>query len=199
VSTNKRKYQLRARAERQQRTRERIVAATAALHQEVGPARTTIAAIARRAGVQRLTVYNTFPRLRDLLGACQAHFLTGSPPPHIEPGASRMNPLDRLEGALADLYTWYRTNESMERNVNRDRHVVPDLDALMRENADPRFDAAATAYGELIGLTPQAADSARRLVRLALEFGTWALLTAQGMTDPEIANLMRRAVAGAIP
>jgi hypothetical protein len=87
----------------------------------------------------------------------------------------------------------------MERNVNRDRHVVPDLDALMRENADPRFDAAATAYGELIGLTPQAADSARRLVRLALEFGTWALLTAQGMTDPEIANLMRRAVAGAIP
>ncbi|MBA2357350.1 MAG: TetR family transcriptional regulator, partial [Actinobacteria bacterium] len=37
-----------------------MAAVTAALHEEVGPARTTIAEIARRAGVQRLTVYKNF-------------------------------------------------------------------------------------------------------------------------------------------
>jgi AcrR family transcriptional regulator len=69
MSTQRRKYQLKARAERQQRTRQRIVEATVALHQEVGPARTTVAEIARRAGVQRLTVYNHFADLSDLLPA----------------------------------------------------------------------------------------------------------------------------------
>src|SRR5262252_4872841 len=81
VSSDRPKYKLRARAERQRQTRERIVAATVALHREVGPARTTVADVARRAGVQRLTVYNNFPRLSDLLVACQHAFLTASPPP----------------------------------------------------------------------------------------------------------------------
>ena len=59
--TEKRKYELRKRAERQQETRRRITEATVALHGEVGPAATQISEIARRAGVQRLTVYNHFP------------------------------------------------------------------------------------------------------------------------------------------
>ena len=61
MSSEKRKYELKARAERQRETRRRIVDATVALHEEVGPAKTTVAEIARRAGVQRLTVYNHFP------------------------------------------------------------------------------------------------------------------------------------------
>ena len=63
MSTETRKYSLKARAERQAETRRRIVEATAELHTEVGPAQTTVAEIARRAGVQRLTVYNNFNRL----------------------------------------------------------------------------------------------------------------------------------------
>jgi len=56
MSSQIRKYELKARAEKQAETRRRIVEATLALHQEVGPARTTVAEIARRTGVQRLTV-----------------------------------------------------------------------------------------------------------------------------------------------
>jgi AcrR family transcriptional regulator len=191
ASTHKRIYRLKARADRQRQTRERIVAATAALHEKVGPARTTIADIARAAGVQRLTVYNTFPRLRDLFGACQVHFLTSRPPPNLEPGVSRKDPLVRLEEALTDFYSWYRENESMERHVNRDRHLVPELDSLLRVSADARLDAASAAYAESIGGT-----AVRSVIRIALDFGTWALLAGQGMTDPEIADLMRRAVTG---
>ncbi len=75
MSTETRKYALKARAEKQAETRRRIVEATAALHTEVGPAQTTVAEIARRAGVQRLTVYNNFPDERQLFEACGAHLM----------------------------------------------------------------------------------------------------------------------------
>jgi AcrR family transcriptional regulator len=196
VSTHPKKYRLKARADRQRQTRDRIVAATAALHQEVGPARTTIADIARRAGVQRLTVYNNFPELGDLLSACQGHFLAENPPPNIAPGTSGEDVLNRLEKALSELYGWFRANEAMQRNVQGDRHLVPELDALLRKNADPRFDAAASAYAELIGGRPKAIASVRSMVRLAFEFRTWEVLAGHGMADREIARLLRRAVAG---
>jgi hypothetical protein len=35
-------------------------------------------------------------------------------------------------------------------------------------------------------------------VRLALEFTTWEILADRGMSDLEMAKLMRRAVAGAV-
>ena len=51
-----RTYQKKKRAEREAETRRRIVEATVALHTSVGPARTTISAVAAKAGVQRHTV-----------------------------------------------------------------------------------------------------------------------------------------------
>jgi|SRR5579859_1365142 len=194
VSTHPRKYHLKARADRQLKTRDRIVDATVALHREVGPARTTIADIARRAGVQRLTVYNHFPRVGDLLSACQGDFLATNPPPDIAPGPAKKEALPRLEQALSGLYAWYRANEAMERNINRDRHLVPELDVLMR-SADSHLEAAAKAYSKLIGNRPAAIASIRSLVRVALEFRTWEVLAGQGMGDAESARLLRMAVA----
>ena len=189
VSTQKRKYRLQARADSQQETRERIVAATMGLHRKVGPARTTIADIARAAGVQRLTVYNHFPTLSDLLGACQGHFLSLHPPPDLTPGVPRAGALSRLESVLADLYGWYSAERAMERHIHGDRHLVPELDRLLRQTMDPVFDGAADAYARLLG------RRARPLIRLGLAFDTWDLLAAQGLKDPEIARLFRDAVA----
>jgi AcrR family transcriptional regulator len=195
VSTDKkpRRYQLKARAERQRRTRERIVDATVRLHAVRGPARTTIADIARMAGVQRLTVYNTFPTLRALFGACQGRFLAINPPPDLTPDA-RLGPLESLEAALRRLYGWYRANEAMERHVYRDRHLVAELDALMAETADVRLSALADAYARaLAGRRP--ATARRALVRLALRFETWDVLSAEPLTDAQIARLIVRAIA----
>lgn len=195
MSTDSRKYELKIRAERQRQTRKRIVAATVALHREVGPAQTTIADIARRARVQRLTVYNHFPELGDLLAACQGQFLGANPPPDIAPGpVTRKEAVPRLEAALAGLYAWFRANEPMQRNIHRDRQVVPELDRLLRENADSRFEGAAAAYARLIGATPSSVASVRRMVAVALRFGTWQLLAADGMSDRAMAKLLARAV-----
>jgi AcrR family transcriptional regulator len=193
MSSDRVKYRLKARALGQQRTRERIVGATAALHEEVGPARTTVAEIARRAGVQRLTVYNNFPELGDLLQACQSDFLARHPPPDIAPTGYGQAQLARLEQALRDLYGWYRANRAMETHIHRDRHLVPELDELLQRSMDPGFDAAATAYAEALTEDPGCQEDLRRLVRVAIEFRTWQLLADAGAGDPDIARLFESA------
>src|SRR2546430_5175894 len=107
MSTETRKYALKARAEKQAETRRRIVEATATLHTEVGPAQTTIAEIARRAGVQRLTVYNHFPQEPQLLGACQGHWLSLHPPPDPAAALGLSDPFERVRAVLGDFYAWY--------------------------------------------------------------------------------------------
>ena len=192
VSTH-RPYELKVRARRLLETRQRIVAVTEALHREVGPARTTIADIARRAGVERLTVYNHFPELTQLLAACQGRFLAEHPPPDISPGdATESDALDRLEDGLVRLYGWFRANEAMERNVLRDRDLVPELDELLRKGSDRVFDNAARAYAKLIGRG--AADGVRSMVRVALDFRTWQLATRAGASDREAARLLAQAI-----
>jgi AcrR family transcriptional regulator len=185
VSTQKRRYELKARAEAQQATRERIAAAAASLHEEVGVARTTVADIARRAGVQRLTVYNHFPDLEALLPACSEHWLQRHPLPDLGPTFAIANPRERLRTALTALYGWYRENAAMQRHVRSDRATVPQLDAYMAASADAAMAAMADALAA--GLE---GDGARPLVALALDFWTWDRLAREGLDDTAAAALM---------
>ena len=171
----KRKYELRARAEKQEDTRRRITEATVGLHQEVGPAKTTVAEVARRAGVTRLTVYNNFPEERELFAACQGHWLELHPLPQLDPS-------EGAEAVLRSLYAWYRETARMAENVRRDRAALPALDALMRDTADARMSALAGALG------------GGPLVALALDFWTWRRLSAEGLEDDEAAALMASVV-----
>lgn len=166
-----RKYELRARAAKQEETRRRITEAALALHEEVGPARTTVAEVARRARVTRLTVYTHFPDDRELFAACQGHWLALHPPP-------AMDPADGLEAVLGALYRWYRETARMAEHVQRDRATIPGLDGLLRETADAQLDRV----GRGLGGGP--------LVALALDFWTWRRLTREGLDDLEAAQLM---------
>ena len=134
MSTRIRKYELKARAESQRATRARIAKATAELHEEKGVARTTVAEIARRAGVTRLTVYNHFPELSDLLPACAAHYESLHPAPEFEPALALGDPGDRVHAVLTLLYAWYRETESMYGNLMSDRASVPELDRFLEQN-----------------------------------------------------------------
>src|SRR5918999_188498 len=80
-STKSRSYRMSRRAEGVAETRQRIVEATVELHGTVGPAASTIAAIAERAGVTRLTVYRHFPDDEALWAACSGHWLSQQDPP----------------------------------------------------------------------------------------------------------------------
>jgi AcrR family transcriptional regulator len=192
MSSEKRSYTLRARAERQEETRRRIVAATAALHEEVGPARTTVAEIARRAGVQRLTVYNHFPQEGELLAACQAHVLEGRPPPDFGAALAVEDPAERAAAVLEVLYADFRAREPMTAKVVRDRAALPELDALLAGTLDVQMAQLADALAGGFG----AGREVRALLAVALEFGTWQRLAREGLDDRAAARLMADAVAG---
>ncbi len=130
-----RKYDMRRRAKRQEETRRRIVEATIELHETIGMARTTISAIAERAGVQRLTVYRHFPDERALFRACSGHWSAANPPPDPTSWTQISDPEERLRGALAAVYAYHRQTEPMISNVVRDAQVHPPT----REVSEPYF------------------------------------------------------------
>jgi AcrR family transcriptional regulator len=174
----RRPYEQRKRAEQAEGTRRRIVEATVALHEEVGPVRTTIAAIAERAGVTRPTVYAQFPDDLALFSACSAHWRELHPRPELV-GVG-------LEEALRLLYAWYADNERMLFNIERDARVLPTLGEVLGR-AWQGLDAAAAELG---GASPEAVAA----VRLALDFFTWSRLAGSGLAPDEAASPMAQLV-----
>jgi AcrR family transcriptional regulator len=185
-ATSRRPYHKRRRAEQEQATRRRIVDATLALHATVGPARTTISAIAERAGVQRLTVYRHFPEERELFAACGAAFAAADPPPDPASWAAIDDPAQRARTGLAELYGWYRRNEAMLANTARDAPAMPELASV----SDP------TPYVDAMRRTLLRGRPRRRAARAAaghaLAFTTWRSLAAEGLSDADAAAMMTR-------
>lgn len=194
VSSEKRKYEQRVRAERHEETRQRIVAAIAALHAEIGPARTTVAEIARRAGVQRLTVYAHFPDDEQMIMACQEHFYALQPPPDMSAVLALAEPGARLRGVLSLLYAWYRQTEAALAPMFRDRGTVPAVDRVMRREVDAPHAELATVLAVGFAAKGERGDQVRALVRLALDFGTWARLAGEGLDDAAAAETMTESV-----
>jgi AcrR family transcriptional regulator len=185
MSTQKRRYELKARAEAQQATRARIAAAAASLHEEVGVGKTTVADIARRAGVQRLTVYNHFPDLQALLPACTEHWMAVHPLPDLAPAFALEDPAERLRAVLAPLYAWYRTTAPMQERLLGERASVPELDAWLEQSADPMLGAIAAALAAGFDR-----PGTQALVALALDFWSWRRLDREGLDDAAAAELM---------
>src|SRR5689334_20207903 len=106
-------------------TRRRITEAAVELHGSVGPAQTTISAVAEKAGVQRNTVYRHFPTDDDLFAACSGLFDAMYPPPDIEAWRAVEDPRERLVRALDNLYAFYEKTDYMLTRVMRDEPFVP--------------------------------------------------------------------------
>src|SRR3954449_1545591 len=112
----KRKYELKKRADDVAETRQRITEAAIDLHGTVGPSRTTMSAVAERAGVERRTLYRHFPAEADLFAACSADYFDAHPWPDLDSWRAIGDPRERLEGALDDLYAYYERTEPMFTN-----------------------------------------------------------------------------------
>ena len=195
MSTKIRKYELKARAETQRETRDRIARVAAELHEEKGVAHTTVAEIARRAGVTRLTVYNHFADLSELLPACAAHYEQLHPRPDFSDALARVDAGERSRGVLAELYGWYRETEPMYGKLISDRASVPELDLFLERNYDRMLAELADDLAAPFPLRGRRAVRLHALIRLALDFWTWRRLTREGLSDENAAGLMSAAVA----
>lgn len=197
MSDRKRKYEKKRRAEAEAQTRLRITESAVELHGTLGPARTSMSAVAEHAGVRRSTLYRHFPDERALFGACSTHWAAANPPPDISRWASIEDPGERLEAALAELYAYYRDTEEMLDKLFRDAPIVPVVDELM--DAFRAFMAeAAKVLIRGRGVRGNAARRTRAAIGHALGFRTWQDLTgAQGLDDEQSADVMSRLVAAA--
>ena len=173
----KRKYELKKRAERLAETRRRITETTVELHRTVGPAATRISEVARRAGVQRVTVYNHFPDDASLFAACSAHWRDLHPAP--DPSGWHGD----LRTGLRELYAWYRETEPMTANVLRDAHSLPALRAIV----DGGFGAYLDAVRETLAKPFGRRERVDAALRAATDFHFWQALAPLG--DAEAADL----------
>jgi AcrR family transcriptional regulator len=178
-----------ARERNRLRTRQRIVEAAVELHTTVGPARTTVMAIAERAGVQRHTVYAHFPDEAAILRACTAHWFAANPLPDHERWAGIASFEGRVEAAIREVHAyWERTAD--------------DLAPIMADVG--RVDAMGEAvafWGERIAAWVAAVIGGLRLrgrrrtrteaaLRLALALETWRSLTSSGLDRAEAVRLL---------
>ena len=187
-SVTRRPYTLRRRLARQAETRERITAAAFELHATVGPSKTTVSAIAERAGVQRHTVYHHFPDLDTLYEACTAHGLRVTGVPEPAGWGSISDPTARLARGLTELFAWYRTNERMLSTILGDA-------ATGEPPAEPdEFDRHMGAIFAALGDAWPCPDSRRPLLSAtighAMAFETWRSLTRFGLGDDQVRDLL---------
>jgi AcrR family transcriptional regulator len=197
MTDQKRPYRMQRRAESEERTRRRITESAVELHGTLGPSRTSISAVAERAGVRRSTVYRHFPDELALFAACSADWTAANPTPDLGRWTAMDDPDERLRHALEELYAYYRRTEDMMVNLLRDEATMPTVKRTFRGFRD-----YLTAARDTLVTGRRARGRARRRAQAAighaLAFTTWRSLTReQGLDDSQAAELMCRLVAAA--
>lgn len=178
-----REYELKRRAEQMEDTRRRIVVAACELHETIGPARTSVSAIAERAGVQRQTYYRHFPDERSLRLACSGLHMERRPLPDPARWREIADPHERLRVGLTQLYDYYQANEQLLANVMRDSEVDP----LTSEMANLRLSAMSELREALVaGLRSEhSIPNLDAVVSLVMDFNTWRVLARRNGLAPD--------------
>jgi len=187
-----RTYRMGRRREQLDATRQRITEAAFELHRTVGPAQTSISAVAERAGVQRHTVYYHFPDLTSLFRACTEHGMRITGVPDAASWRAIEDPTARLRDALGELYVYFRANARLLGNIVRDMALMEDIGGseAFVDRMTELFSAFAVGWP---------GDAARHRLRMAaighaMSYETWRSLTDKGLSDAEATELMVRFV-----
>ncbi len=181
MTDSTRPYRMRKRREDIEQTRHRIVEAAVRLHGTVGPARTTISAVAEEAGVQRSTVYRHFEDEEALFGACTSHWLAANPWPRPDAWSAFPGARERLSHGLTETYEFYARNEAMLANSYRDMQVMPAfVGELMRAQVEAMHASLLEPW------PPEAHHRVAPALRIALDFRAWQA-AADANLDPRAA------------
>jgi AcrR family transcriptional regulator len=190
----RRSYQQKRRAEQLEQKRERIVRATVALHAKHGVLGTSYPMIAARARVSTQTVYNHFPDLGELIGACTGHVMPQAPavtPEVLKPGR---NPEQRSRLLANAIYAQHAYLEPWMRFAWHEARAIPELEAMQ--------DQATAGLKQLIALAvrPERSASAEFIdAALALlAYPGWKQLS-QGRSGDAAAKLAGDCLAALLP
>jgi AcrR family transcriptional regulator len=174
-----RRYQLRQRAQAMEDTRRRIAEAAVELHGTLGPARTTVSAVAERAGVQRHTVYRHFPTEDELYAACSGLFARRHPWPDVDAWAAIEDPRERLKIGLSQIYRYYEDTAHMWTRVLRDRDLVAAVEPTLAPFSE-RLERTAKTLSSGWGARGSRQRVLSAAVRHAIDLASWRTLVEHG-------------------
>ncbi len=168
--------------------RQRITEAAFELHSTVGPAQTSISAVAERAGVQRHTVYHHFPDMTSLMQACTAHGMRIMGIPDPASWIAIEEPTTRLRHGLSELYAYYEANAQLLGNVVRDLPLMADIGGSeeFAEHMTGLFYALAAGWVD----EPETQRLRIAAIGHAMAFETWRSLIGNGLSGVEASELM---------
>lgn len=191
-----RQYHQSVRAEKTASTRQRIVETAIELHGTVGPANTSLSAVARKAGVSRPTLYSHFPDEASLFHACTMHWMSQDPPPDPTAWLKIDDSGQRIGTALSEIYSHYARNEQMIGNVFRDMYLVESMRSFNVPLVEESFAAMTEIIGSAFDDGSDVAVRRRAMVSVAIGFNTWkTLIKVGGLTNEEATDLMAHLVA----
>lgn len=165
-----RKYVMLKRREMVDETRRQIAKATFELHASVGPACTTMAMVADRAGLPRQTVYRNFRNQLELFRSCIAFGLEKAPAPDPKRWLTLPAGTERIRFGLTELYQWFEAHEPVMTNSFRDYGAVPVLAKAM----EPLAKLGREMHKVLV--KGAGGEPAPALISLAIDFPTWRKL-----------------------
>lgn len=195
MSSVKRRYRQTARAKQAEATRRRIVEAAVALHATVGPANTSLSAVAREANVSRPTLYAHFPDEVSLVKACTLHWMAQDPPPDPERWMMVDDPGQRSRTALSELYGHYSRNEGLIENVFRDMYLVESMRSFNAPLIERSFEQMAEILAAGFDDSPDVEAARLAMIDVAIRFDTWKVLTRdRGLPTEGAVELMAHAV-----
>lgn len=184
---------MRRRSAVVERTRERIVDATVALHNEKGVAGTSMQDIAERAGVALATVYRHFPSIEDLVPACGRRNLELNP----LPTEAVLDGLDtgeaRVAAVVAALYAHYEAASRPYEVGLAESATLPVMARLLGE-------VAAHIAGLVAAATePFEPDAENLSLAVGLcDFRVWRSLTEAGLQTDEAAGFIGQLITTAL-
>jgi len=200
-----RPYRLGRRQPAAQRTRARVLsAARALLTARAGAEPFSVDAVARRAGVARMTVYHQFGSRRGLLEALFDSFAAGGDlPAHLAAAFQRPDPLESLADVVAAFARFWEAGRPWIRRVRALGVLDPDLgDAVEARNARRRevvrvlVERLAQRYGRP---APLERAQAEELLYTLTSFETFDSLAGPNRKLPEVAGevlFLARAAVG---
>ncbi|WP_162181384.1 TetR/AcrR family transcriptional regulator [Thalassospira australica] len=184
-----RAYNKTRRARKEQETHQRILDAAISLSCSVGPAATTISAVATKASVQRLTVYRHFPGETDIPVQAVTHWFDHNPLPHRNDWRKDVAAENWPIAILSMLYSYYGDTRMFWPAVLADRDKLPELNATL-EVYDRQLRDMQEDILRHLPHDRRTSSLCQSVTHHAVQFSTWRTLSDKGLDTVEIAALM---------
>lgn len=168
----RRAYAKNRRAETEAATRERIVRATVDLHARHGALATSFAMIAAQAGVSPQTVYNHFPSLDPLIGACTGHVHARAPRVDADAFRAGRSPEERLRLLARAVFAQLEFTAPWLRLGWGEAESIPALRAVLEQGRAELRQLLAEAIAPDCRASPAFLDAAL----LFLDYPAWRAL-----------------------